>query len=436
MEGSKSFFLSQCFYVQPHVLQTVGGILNSSQQSQSVTFVQLFGSKPNAQKEYAHGLIGLGSFLLAIFVLWWLILILLSFCGRRVGCASGRPFDTVVRTDFDSLNTNSSADEDDVKDAKADLTEDGETQTPSSQLATLNDFYKYDGGEESVTENMSQYPVITFVNPAPSTPTSGETNTPLSEKDHNRRWEWSARPQQQGAPTKEELAAMAAVAARNKLRQRRTRIIYLFFASLAILSSILILSQVYSPIQQAATNTNEVALEAHGILNDIEDVLANITGAANGAFSVIKTLPLNFTILCPAVHPSQLQAVLGVDPQVVVEFINTEFDPLQQFIDSNISSIEQVLRSSDKSLEGVDSTIRKVDDKLWLIPFTLIILMALTIAFMFGIALAWGNRSHRYQTYLACVNQPIFIILTVMCWCFLIATCLGTVVTSGKCLSC
>jgi hypothetical protein len=75
------------------VVVTVGSLLAIPRESRSTTFSDLFSSNAEAQKDYAKGLIALGSFILVVAVVWFLILVVLRLKGKDIGCASGIGFE-------------------------------------------------------------------------------------------------------------------------------------------------------------------------------------------------------------------------------------------------------------------------------------------------------------------------------------------------------
>lgn len=110
------------FMQQPRVLSVVSKFLSVTRFSGSRNFADLVSPNYNDQKDYTHGFIIFVSVMAAFLFLWAAVLIVLKYKGERVGCASGRPFQTTKEQavgqsssttviDMDSSSTNSSNDE-------------------------------------------------------------------------------------------------------------------------------------------------------------------------------------------------------------------------------------------------------------------------------------------------------------------------------------
>jgi hypothetical protein len=250
----------------------MGHILDCSPDS--VTFADLFGSDQEAQAEYVKGLIGLGSFFLGWVVVWFLLLLALQ-SKWDAGCASRRAFQTIIiEEDSDQTDTFSSSDEDSRADTFPPSTESdneenecdtpnhnqesSDPETPSSTLATVH-LYPYPLEDE---DKSIHFPVT--IEEIKDTP----LEKPLA---------WST-------------------PKRNRIRQKRTRIVYLLFSFLSFLCCCLLLRKTYQPIQDAAANIGDVITQGRFIVYQTASVVENVTATADGAKQVIDDdLPLNVT---------------------------------------------------------------------------------------------------------------------------------------------
>jgi hypothetical protein len=390
----------------------MGGLLDRSPDS--VTFADLFGSDQEAQAEYAKGLIGLGSFFLSWVVVWFLVLLALRF-KRDAGCASGRAFfQTIIEEDSDQIEDTCSLYEGDEDSNRTD-TAFSTTKSNNEQ----EEQYPSNPNESSVPETLSATLATVHVYPSP-------VLLVVQDEDSNAKEE-----------EQEETAsdARSSTLERNRIRQKRTRIVYLLFSLLSCICCCLLLRLTYKPIQDAVANTGDVVTQGRYIVDQIELELQNIKAAADGAIQVIANdLPLDFNELCPEIPPEELQDKLGVDPQQVVRFLKDDFDTFAKFAMDNITAVEDVLINVDRGLVDAQSGVDTLEENIWWLPFVVVATLLLTMLFAVAVVLAWTERvTPHMEKGLLWIGLPMFIVLTITCWAMVIATCFGTVVTSDIC---
>jgi hypothetical protein len=85
----------------------VGAMLKAARMTYSTKFSDVFSLEREAQYSYVHGLLLVTTIISCIFIAWALILVVLKFKGKEVGCASGRPFQTSQSDDAESTDFSS-----------------------------------------------------------------------------------------------------------------------------------------------------------------------------------------------------------------------------------------------------------------------------------------------------------------------------------------
>jgi hypothetical protein len=295
-------------------------------------------------------------------------------------------------------------------------------------MATINVYLdpaqeKDDNNEETSLNNEEQEPYPSKFNESSSTlATISEYPDPVEANDNTTDETslgalWSSTPE------------------RNRMRQKRTRIVYLVFSFISFICCCLLLRQTYRPIQHAIANTGDVVTQGHILVDQIDFVLQNITAATDGAKQVIDTnLMFEFTDLCPDIPPEELKDQLGVDPQEIARFLKDDFDMFAQFAKDNITAVENVLVDVDRGLVNVQWGVDALEENIWWLPFVVISTLLLTMLFAVAVVLAWMKRlTPRMEKGLLWIGLPMFVVFTITCWTLVIATCFGTVVTSDIC---
>jgi len=83
-------------FTAPRLLSGVAKFLSFTRFSGSTDFADLVSPNMNEQKNYTYGLVLLVTIMVTILFLWASVLIVLKYNGDVVGCAAGKPFQTVV----------------------------------------------------------------------------------------------------------------------------------------------------------------------------------------------------------------------------------------------------------------------------------------------------------------------------------------------------
>jgi hypothetical protein len=378
---------------------TMGHLLGPRE---SVTFADLFGSDEEAQHEYVKGFVGLGLFFLSWVIVWFLVLLALR-CQRNTGCASGRSFQSLIveeEKDSDQIDTSSSL-----------YDEANPTDTFFTTKSNNEEPHASNPNESSVPEIPSSTMATTSVY---SDPVQAKDNT--DEATSLGAW-WSSTPE------------------RNRIRQKRTRIVYLVFSFISFICCCLLVRQTYQPIQNAIANTGDVVAQGQLAVDQIDLVVQNITAATDGAKQVIDNdLTFEFTDLCPDIPPDELQDQLGVDPQEIARFIKDDYEMFAQAVKDNITVVENVLVDVDRGLVNVQGGVDVLEENIWWLLFVVISNLLLTMLFAAAVVLAWTERlTPRMEKGLLWIGLPMFVVFTITCWALVIATCFGTVFTSDIC---
>jgi ABC-type nickel/cobalt efflux system permease component RcnA len=368
----------------------------------SSSIIDLFSSDREAQLAYVKRLVGLGSFLLAFVLLWFLVLIVLKLKGAEVGCASGRAFSrrwdkAPSDKDDSSASYNETCIQDDVSDNEMD--EKADPLHNGAQPSTDVDDY----ARELV-----------------AVPIADE------EKDKSSCGCCSNHPRHV------------------QRRKRRTRIAFLMTGGLSLACGGLLLTHMYRPLEETTETTSQVIGEGQLIIYRMQQVLRVVREAVNVADRMMEQIPLEVSVLCPNVPPSEFITELGVNPQDVVLFLTQEYESFLGPVRDNMDSVEDVASEMYEALADAQTAVAETEERLWVFLVLVISTMGLALISILGVGVAMhlstspehGVRSSSWtEGILAWIILPLLVLSTVLGWALVVSLCFGTVLTTDVCMA-
>jgi hypothetical protein len=416
---------------QPGVIKFVGGLLEIPIESRSVSFPDLLSNDREAQSAYVEGLFGLGTCFAALATLWFACLVILKCKGRGVGCASGHGFDGIPRRSEeyypDELHLEQTDDE--FSDEGLDLAAATTTNTrPTSGRQNYAFEYRRPVSSSSnrvkTLDALEEYEADTITRPS-----SRGQALPVGTSDDDT-----------------QCGCCSSHPFHTKKRRRRTRVAFLGCSLLSICCSVLLLTEVHTPMEEAADSMASLFVEGHAIVDRIQTTLTVIEDAAEVADEVITTIPFDMTELCPDVPPEFFSSEIGVNPVDVVAFLEQEFET---FLDSTafyMDEIQELTWQIKNGLTEAGAVVQENADKLWILFFWVMATIALTVLAMIGVTVATRKDAQRYPNHdnmfqddtwsefiLSWLVLPTLVVFTIIGWCLLIATSMSTVVATDVC---
>lgn len=326
-----------------------------------------------------NGLVGLGSFLLSLLFLWYLVLLVLKLKGHELGCAGGHAFTT---------RTSSKA----------------ESFTDSDESSSNNK-----KSENSDDDRFS----ARFL---------GGSRRDLPKESSSR-----------GCCPNSGLHVQR--------RKLRTRMVFLFFAFISLFCSVLIVTRTYHQLQTATDNVSKVIDEGEEIVGSVDSVIEAVGSAIQIADNILETIPLEFAQLCPDVPPEFFKPQLGVDPRDVVSFLDREYNPFIVYAQENMGALQEVTVQFRGILGDIDNVTQESEDRLWVLPMLIMCITIFTVFSAIGTLVAIyreaiaGSKPTPCDKFLSWFILPAMIMWTILAWTLVICFCFGTVLTSDVCVS-
>jgi len=388
-------------YIPPRVAVVVGALLRGPRDvGHSVQFSDFFSSVREERKAYVDGLSAVPVIFFSIFLAWFFIAILLKCKGAEVGCASGQAF-VSLRSD----DENSEMDE----------------GKPDDDIASTSD--------SSDASELSDKPL--FLGP-------GGEMMEHSDSDFNNNDHFGMKFLRCMRRKKEEDGTDDTI----NLLERRTRISFLGFATIALLCTPLNLFLTFGPLREVAmeASTTEspdgLLLKIQNILDEVETSMTTIESLSLDAVELINTVSTDVTVVCPLVNSTDFQSIIGVDINDIMETIIQQQLNLEDDIAAQLSTKQSFVDGIEDQLSVIETYADESMKYLWILPGLLLTIIGLTMTSIVGVILAWQKKSSsRFQRMLSYGVFPLLVLVAIICWIVVMIFSLSTMVGADICLS-
>lgn len=240
--------------MQPNAAKVVGEILRAPREiGHSGNFTDLFSSDREEQRDYIDGMLVVLAILSSVFFIWVFVLIVLKCNGKEAGCASGRAFVNHDPEDEEEINY--------------------ETDEGKTEDEVVSTSYSSDG---SVTSVSSRKPLFSE---------SGNTATenPKSDFDHNNvdydysrrmRWKWMGGKQNRNDEREKESDTEESLfLIKNNPHEYRTRLVFLFFASMVLICAPLTLFLTIGPLKEGAIESSKNLILVRYLIDKLQALI-------------------------------------------------------------------------------------------------------------------------------------------------------------------
>jgi len=422
------------------------------------------------QVEYIEGLIGVGIFLSVMLALWFLALLLLKWQGRdRMGCAAGYAFHdsesddkSVVEArkeqgDGEDVSVGAAVDSDDsvaMDDpmVRSSLRKSSQTSSSTSKSKFSSVFArkkkepsyaKYNKTVEEVelhkefddiVQSTKEGDKVWSLQSLPKAVDVGHES--IASKDEST--EYKASDKMWGAtwlcsPQPEDV----------ERRKFQTRAVFALCSMISIFCCILLITNMYKPLESAALTTSEVVQEGARIVDDLTDVLRVLDEATVATRDVVENSTQEYGIICPGITLENFEAQFGFNPQAMIDTISTDYQTYVPSITDTLTSAKESGDSVSNMLADLNEAISGVNQYMWIIPLTICITM-LIIFSQLALMLAVIYREHKFKDIQTTVPKvencyawtvlPLQTIVVVFSWLLVIGFCFGIVVMTDTCI--
>jgi len=394
-------------YSSPRIAIVIGEFLRAPREiGHSGNFTDLFSSVREEQRDYIDGLLVVSVIFSVLFFIWAFILTVLKCKGKEVGCASGRA--------FVNSRPKNERNETDVTKIQDDVVSTSVSSNESSSVSSSRPLFSEHGN--IVIEKSSS----DFID---------------ANNHHSRREKWSSIRRQSKKTTKRNIDSPDVT--KTNRRERRTRLVFIFFASMVLICAPFTLSLSFGPIKEVTTQSSEnLILMIRTTINEVETSLSTIDSASSSAIELVSSVPTDLNIICPLVNETAFESLLGVDIRDIIGTIVEQQDRLREEVESRLSVGQSFVNGLEEGLSSLEISIDKSGEFVWIVPGLLFGICVLAIASILGVVLAWKEKSGvGLQRVMSYVVLPLLILTAVVFWLIVVLSSLSTMIGTDVCLS-
>jgi len=491
-------------YAAPKVVLNVGnfveGVIVGRDIETPNSILAFISGDRDHQVEYIEGLIGIGTFLSCLISIWFLALLLLRCQGReRMGCAAGHAFHdsesddravveqrkrrggasgTLFQGDGEDVSVGAAVDPDDSV-ARDDRPRKERSSRKSSKRSS-----RFSSGFSFGKKNDESLDAKKSSDTDPETyiydrRTADEIElhveldnivqsaTRESENRRNKRssagepWKLYSIPKAVQIGDESVKSRDESTTNRSSKKvwgqtclcspepdhvQRRkflTRSVFALFAVISLMSCLLLITNMYNPLESAALTSGEVVQETAKIVDELDDVLEVLDEVTAATVDAIDSTPLDYDILCPGFAVEDFEIEFGFNPQNMIATVSSEYQTYVPTIVDSLETAKETIDSVTGMLLDVNDSISTANKYLWIIP--LVICITILIIFsQLALMLAVIYREEKFkdiQTTVPNVENcytwsvlPLQVIVVLVSWLLVIAFCFGMILTTDSCV--
>lgn len=485
-------------YIAPNVVINVGNFVETAivgRDIETPNSVLAFVSGDREQQvEYIEGLIGIGVFLSCLISIWFLALLLIKCQGReRMGCAAGYPFHdsesddravveerkrrggasgTLFQGDGEDVSVGAAVDPDDSV-ARDDRPR-GESKSRkspklSSRFSAGFAFGKTKKGSSDAETNTRSHVFDTSSQNAEEIELHMELDDLVDSVDrgsdernqNGQPWSLHSVPKavdigdesvQPGdesignEPIEKVWGKSCLCSPEPEHVERRkflTRSVFSLFAVISLMCCLLLITNMYKPLESAALTSSEVIQETTQIVDELNDVLGIFDDVTVSTSEIIESLPSEHSSLCPAMPAEDFEAAFGFSTESMIETATSEYQSYLPTISDSLMTGKDTLDSVTGILVDINGSISTANGYLWVIPLIICITM-LIIFSQLALMLAVIYREEKFKDIQTSVPKvencygwtvlPLQIIVVLVSWLLVIVFCFGMILTTDSCV--
>lgn len=226
-------------------------------------------------------------------------------------------------------------------------------------------------------------------------------------------------------------------------RKSQTRVVFAFFAIVSLVCCALLVTHMYTPLESAALTSGDVVQETSQIVDELNEVLEVIDGAASATVLIMKTTPLQYDVLCPNIAVIDFQTQFGFNPNSIIETISTEYQNYIPTIVELLNTAKETGASVANVLQDVNEAVSTTNEYLWIIPLVICVTMLIIFSQLaLMIAVIYKERTNKdiatevpkIENCYGWTILPLQTIVVLVSWLLVIAFCFGIIVTTDSCM--
>jgi hypothetical protein len=168
-------------------------------------------------------------------------------------------------------------------------------------------------------------------------------------------------------------------------------------------------------------------------MDQVEANLNSIESASRSALEIVESTPTDLEVICPLVSKESLETELGFNLSTIVQSVADDYDRLKEEVTSQLSTGNHIVDKIGNGVVQLEGSVATTEEYMWAIPalsFGISILSAISI---FGVILAWKEKSDaRLQRTMSWVVLPLLILASIACWMVVVFASMGSMIGTGE----
>jgi hypothetical protein len=167
-------------------------------------------------------------------------------------------------------------------------------------------------------------------------------------------------------------------------------------------------------------------------MDQVETNLKSIESASRSALDIVESTPTEVEEICPLISNQTLEAELGVDLSTIVQSVADDYNRLKEEVTAQLSTGNYIVDKIGNGLMQVEGSVATTKDYMWAIPVLLFGISILSAISIFGVIMAWKEKSDaRFQRVMSWVVLPLLILASIACWMVVVFASMGSMIGTG-----
>jgi hypothetical protein len=168
-------------------------------------------------------------------------------------------------------------------------------------------------------------------------------------------------------------------------------------------------------------------------LRQVETNLNSIESASSSALEIVESTPTDLEVICPLISKESLEAVLGVDLSTIVQSVADDYNSLKEEVTSQLNTGHYIVDKIGDGVVQLEGSVATTEEYMWAIPALLFGISVLSAISIFGVIMAWKEKSDvRLQRIMSWVVLPLLILASVACWMVVVLASMGSMIGTGQ----
>jgi len=227
-------------------------------------------------------------------------------------------------------------------------------------------------------------------------------------------------------------------------RKLRTRLVFAFFANLALLGCSLLIGHMYAPSKLMVDESEKIAEE----IAPLNDGMTQALDSLNKVAPILEekfysTTEMQYRMLCPNIPDSEFVSRYGFRSDEIMKKFLVEYYYIGPTIINTVSDTYAPGKTAFNQMSSINGNFLEANKYYWIITLCTVLMMLIIVSQLAMIANAVFTeavlgkphpRVLRFEKWYGSVVLPLQLFLVVIAWISVLGFCFGVIVLADTCL--